>query len=388
MKKLIILAYMLIVSQLIFAEEVKSPNQKMVLNFEIENGTPVYRLSLEGHPIILDSKLGLELRDDKDLLSGFTITNIQRSSLDETWQPVWGEEKEVRNHYNEMAVTLEQKATEREMVIRFRVFDDGLGFRYEFPEQPNLIYFVVTKERTQFAMAGDHTAFWIPGDYDTQEYDYTTSRLSEIRGLMEQAITPNASQTPISVTAVQTALMMKTNDGYYINLHEAALKDYSCMHLELDDKNMVFESVLTPDVNGNMAYMQAPCTTPWRTVIAGKKAADILNSRITLNLNEPCVLENTDWIKPTKYVGVWWEMITGKSTWSYTNLPSVKLGLTDYSRAIPNGTHAANTAHVKEYIDFAAEHGMDAVLVEGWNVGWEDWFGKSKDYVYHIPTLM
>ena len=284
-------------------------------------------------------------------------------------------------------MTLNQKSTDRHILIRFRLFDDGLGFRYEFPEQKNLIYFVIKEERTQFAMAGDHKAFWIPGDYDTQEYDYTTSKLSEIRGLMSKAITPNSSQTPFSPTGVQTALMMKTNDGLYINLHEAALINYACMHLNLDDKNMVFESWLTPDAQGNKGYMQAPCNTPWRTVIVSDDARDVLASHITLNLNEPCKIEDTSWIKPVKYVGVWWEMITGKSTWAYTDdVYSVQLGVTDYSKTKPNGKHGANTAHVKEYIDFAAEHGFDAVLVEGWNVGWEDWFGKSKDYVFDFVT--
>ena len=369
-----------------FAQEISSPSGKMKLTFNLKDGVPVYQLDLNDHPVIKPSTLGLELSDGEALMSGFSIAGTKTSAFDETWKPVWGESSSIRNHYNELEVTLNQTSTQRKMVLRFRLFDDGLGFRYEFPQQDNLIYFVVKAEHTQFAMAGDHTAFWIPGDYDTQEYDYTKSKLSEIRGLIKGAITPNASQTPISATAVQTALMMKTDDGYYINLHEAALKDYSCMSLELDDKNMVFESVLTPDVKGNMAYMQAPCNTPWRTVIASKKAGDILLSNITLNLNEPCAYETTDWIKPVKYVGVWWEMITGKSTWSYTNLPSVKLGETDYSKTKPNGTHAANTAHVKEYIDFAAEHGLDAVLVEGWNEGWEDWFGKSKDYVFDFVT--
>ena len=369
-----------------FAQEISSPNGKMKLTFNLKNGVPVYQLDLNDNPIIKPSTLGLELTDGEALMSGFSIAGTKTSAFDETWKPVWGENSSIRNHYNELEVTLNQTSTQRKMVLRFRLFDDGLGFRYEFPQQDNLIYFVVKAEHTQFAMAGDHTAFWIPGDYDTQEYDYTKSKLSEIRGLIKGAITPNASQTPISATAVQTALMMKTEDGYYINLHEAALKEYSCMSLELDDKNMVFESVLTPDVKGNMAYMQAPCNTPWRTVIASKNAGDILLSNITLNLNEPCAYETTDWIKPVKYVGVWWEMITGKSTWSYTNLPSVKLGETDYSKTKPNGTHAANTAHVKEYIDFAAEHGLDAVLVEGWNEGWEDWFGKSKDYVFDFVT--
>ena len=386
MKRLLLIFVLAVGTFFSQAEEITSPNGKMKLTFDLSNGTPFYQLQLEDKTIIKPSKLGLELKDAKPLLSGFTLADSQTTTFDETWKPVWGEQSEIRNHYNELAVTLNQSATNRKMIIRFRVFNDGLGFRYEFPEQDNLIYFVVKDERTEFAMDGDHTAFWIPGDYDTQEYDYTKSKLSEIRGLMKNAITPNTSQTPISATTVQTALMMKTDDGYYINLHEAALKDYSCMHLELDDKNMVFKSVLTPDAQGNMAYMQAPCTTPWRTVIASQNAGDILLSNITLNLNDPCAYKNTDWIKPVKYVGVWWEMITGKSSWAYTNLPSVKLGETDYSKTTPNGIHAANTQEVKKYIDFASENGLDAVLVEGWNEGWEDWFNKSKDYVFDFVT--
>ncbi|WP_319501003.1 glycoside hydrolase family 97 protein [uncultured Draconibacterium sp.] len=386
MKRLLLIFLLAVGTFFSHAEEITSPNGKMKLIFDLSDGTPVYQLQLENKTIIKSSKLGLELKDAEPLLNGFTIADSKTTTFDETWKPVWGEQSEIRNHYNELAVTLNQSATNRKMIIRFRVFNDGLGFRYEFPEQDNLIYFVVKDERTEFAMDGDHTAFWIPGDYDTQEYDYTKSKLSEIRGLMEKAITPNTSQTPISATAVQTALMMITDDGYYINLHEAALKDYSCMHLELDDKNMVFESTLTPDAQGNMAYMQAPCTTPWRTVIASKNAGDILLSNITLNLNEPCAYENTDWITPVKYVGVWWEMITGKSSWAYTDLPSVKLDETDYSKTTPNGIHAANTEEVKKYIDFAAENGLDAVLVEGWNEGWEDWFNKSKDYVFDFVT--
>jgi alpha-glucosidase len=368
------------------AEEVTSPNGKMKLSFDLQNGVPVYSLKLNNNEIIKPSKLGLDLKDAESLMNGFRVADTKTTAFDETWKPVWGETSKIRNNYNELTVTLNQQSTHREMILRFRIFNDGLGFRYEFPEQENLHYFVVKAEHSQFAMAGNHTAWWIPGDYDTQEYDYTTSKLSEIKGLMQKAITPNASQTPISATAVQTALMMKTDDGYYINLHEAALQEYSCMHLELNDKNMVFESVLTPDAVGNMAYMQTPCKTPWRTIIASDNAADILMSNITLNLNEPCAYETTDWIKPVKYIGVWWEMITGKSSWSYTNLPSVKLGETDYSKTKPNGTHAANTAHVKDYIDFAAKHGFDAVLVEGWNEGWEDWFGKSKDDVFDFVT--
>ncbi|MBA0882706.1 glycoside hydrolase family 97 protein [Flavobacterium undicola] len=371
------------------AQQLKSPNQKFQMEFSLQSdGTPIYSLNYKGKVVVKPSKLGLELKNDaKSLLNDFTITDSKTSTFDEIWKPVWGEVASIRNHYNELVVTLNQKVTERQLIIRFRLFDDGLGFRYEFPSQKNLTYFVIEEERTQFAMAGDHTAFWIPGDYDTQEYDYTTSKLSEIRGLTKKATTENVSQKSFSLTGVQTSLMMKTADGLYINLHEAALINYSCMHLNLDDKNMVFESWLTPDANGDKGYMQAPCYSPWRTIMVSDDAREILASKMTLNLNEPCKIEDTSWIKPVKYVGVWWEMITGKSTWAYTDeFPTVELGVTDYSKAKPNGKHGANTANVKKYIDFAATNGFDAVLVEGWNEGWEDWFGNSKDYVFDFVT--
>lgn len=370
------------------AGSITSPNGQLQLNFSVNpQGEPVYELFYKGKAVIKPSKLGLELKNDPGLMNGFTLTDTQTSTFDETWEPVWGEVKQIRNHYNEMAVTLNQKAQDRNIIIRFRLFDDGLGFRYEFPLQKNLNYFVIKEERTQFAMAGDHKAFWIPGDYDTQEYDFTESKLSEIRGLMKGAITGNASQTQFSPTGVQTSLQMKTADGLYINLHEAALVDYSCMHLNLDDKNLIFESWLTPDAVGDKGYMQAPCKSPWRTVIVSDDARDILASKLTLNLNEPCAYEDVSWIKPVKYVGVWWEMIAGKSTWAYTDdLPSVKLGETDYAKTKPNGRHGATNENVKRYIDFAAENGLDQVLVEGWNEGWEDWFGHSKDYVFDFVT--
>ena len=370
------------------AEEVASPDGKTRLLFSLsEKGEPVYEVFYKDKRVLNPSKLGIELVDAPNLLDGFTLSDAQRNSFDETWQPVWGEEKEIRNQYNELAVTLNQPAQKRNMVIRFRLFDNGVGFRYEFPLSDNLNYFTIKEEHTQFAMTGDHKAFWIPGDYDTQEYDYVESRLSEIRGLMKEAITPNSSQTPFSDTGVQTSLQMKTDDGLYIYLHEAALVDYSCMHLNLDDEKMVFQSWLTPDALGNKGYMQAPCNTPWRTIIVSDDARDILASRITLNLNEPCAYDDTSWIKPVKYVGVWWEMIAGSSSWAYTDdLPSVKLGETDYTHTKPNGKHGANNEKVKRYIDFAAEHGFDQVLVEGWNQGWEDWFGKSKDYVFDFVT--
>ena len=382
------MALFLCAAGMLKAQNLTSPNGELQMNFSVNaQGEPVYELSYKGRAVLKPSKLGLELKDDPGLMNGFAIADVETSTFDETWKPVWGEESQIRNHYNEMAVTLNQKAQERNMVIRFRLFDDGLGFRYEFPLQENLNYFVIKEEHTQFAMMGDHTAFWIPGDYDTQEYDYTESKLSEIRGLMKGAITPNSSQTPFSETGVQTALQMKTDDGLYINLHEAALVDYACMHLNLDDRNFIFESWLTPDAVGDKGYLQAPCTSPWRTVIVSDDARDILASRITLNLNEPCAYDDVSWIKPVKYVGVWWELIAGKSTWAYTDeLPSVKLGILDYSKTKPNGRHGANNEHVKKYIDFAAANGLDQVLVEGWNEGWEDWFGKSKDYVFDFVS--
>mgnify|MGYP000015433944 CR=1 FL=1 len=391
-------------------QKLSSPDGNLEMTFTLDGqGTPTYELTYKQKEVIKPSKLGLELKkedanaktdfewtDKKDidkldiktnLYNGFEIKDVRTSTNDETWQPVWGEEKEIRNHYNELAVTLNQPANDRFIIIRFRLFNDGLGFRYEFPQQKNLNYFVIKEEHSQFAMAGDHTAYWIPGDYDTQEYDYTVSRLSEIRGLFSKAYTENSSQTAFSPTGVQTALMMKTDDGLYINLHEAALIDYACMHLNLDDKNMIFESWLTPDAQGDKGYMQTPCTSPWRTVIVSDDARNILASRITLNLNEPCKIADTSWIKPVKYIGVWWDMITGKGSWAYTDdLSSVKLGETDYNKTKPNGKHSANTANVKRYIDFAAEHGFDQVLVEGWNEGWEDWFGHQKLDVFDFVT--
>ena len=374
------------------SQQLRSPNGNFIMEFALQNdGTPTYNLTYKGKIVVKPSKLGLELKEDKNikksLLNDFTIIDKKTDSFDETWKPVWGEVTSIRNQYNELAVTLNQNETDRQIIIRFRLFNDGLGFRYEFPTQKNLVYFVIKEERTQFAMTGDHTAFWMPGDYDTQEYDYTTSKLSEIRALFVKAKNRNLSQPPFSVTGVQTSLMLKTNDGLYVNLHEAALINYSCMHLNLDDKNMILESWLTPDANGDKGYMQAPAHSPWRTIIVSDDAREILASKMTLNLNDSCKIEDTSWIKPIKYVGVWWEMITGKSLWRYTDeLPSVQLGITDYSKVKPNGKHGANKENVKKYIDFAATNGFDAVLVEGWNEGWEDWLGRSKDYVFDFVT--
>ena len=386
------------------AEELHSPDGQLTLQFTLqEGGVPAYSLCYKGREVIRPSRLGLELTGSENatfgqevrkssdprtsLYDGFHLAAAERNSVDETWEPVWGESRTIRDRHNELAVRLAQEETGRTMIIRFRLFNDGLGFRYEFPQQKELVYFVVREELTEFAMTGDHTAFWIPGDYDTQEYDYHTSRLSEIGGINRAGRQGNLSQTGFSDTGVQTALQLKTDDGLYINLHEAALINYGAMHLDLDEETLTFRSWVTPDANGSKGHLQTPAQTPWRTVIVSDDARDILASRITLNLNEPSRIEDTSWIKPTKYVGVWWEMITGKSDWSYTaDLPSVQIGITDYTKVKPHGRHGATTANVKRYIDFAAEHGFDAVLVEGWNIGWEDWFGNSKDFVFDFQT--
>ncbi|MBO7609260.1 MAG: glycoside hydrolase family 97 protein [Muribaculaceae bacterium] len=407
MKKLIILllaAMTLSATQANERQTIASPNGTLVVNFWLDNSRPTYEVLFKDKLVINPSQLGLELdsenarhefsdgtpamsRNNTSLYDGFTVTSVDRSSFDELWKPVWGEESSIRNHYNELAVTLTQAELDRFIVIRFRVYDDGVGFRYEFPAQRNLNYFVIREEHSRFAMTGNHIAWWIAGDYDTEEYLYTRSRLSEIRGLFRSTVLSNASQTQFSDTGVQTALQMKTDDGIYINLHEAALVDYPCMSLNLDDRTMTFESWLTPDSQGKKGYMQTPCHTPWRTIMVVDDARKILASRLILNLNEPCKIKDTSWIKPVKYVGVWWEMISGAGDWAYTNdVYSVKLGETDYSHMRSSGRHSANNANVRRYIDFAADHGFDQVLVEGWNEGWEDWFGNSKDYVFDFLT--
>ena len=370
------------------AQQQTSPDGNVVLSFSLKaDGTPTYKMTYKGKPVINESTLGFTLKKDEPLTNHFKVVSDSKSTFKETWKPVWGEEKEILNHYNELLVQLKQDKTNRLMNIRFRVYNEGVGFRYEFPTQKELTYFVIAEENTQFAMTGDHTAWWIPGDYDTQEYDYNESKLSEIRGLMKQSMTDNVSQFVFSPTGVQTALMMKTKDGLYINLHEAALVDYALMNLNLDDKNFIFQSHLTPDAKGDKGYLYTPTKTPWRTVMVSDDARNILASRLILNLNDPCALADTSWIKPVKYIGVWWEMITGKSSWAYTDdLPTIKLDEVDYTKVKPNGTHAANNDKVRHYIDFAAQHGFDQVLVEGWNVGWEDWFGHRKDYVFDFVT--
>ena len=391
-----VLMALLLLPLMATAQTVTSPNGNVEVKFSLDNGRPTYEMTYKGKAVVKPSHLGLELvktkhaskgMEETDLMDGFTVTDTQTSTFDETWKPVWGQTATIRNHYNEMAVTLNQPASKRNIVIRFRVYDDGMGLRYEFPQQNELNYFVIKEEHTQFAMAGDHTAWWIPGDYDTQEYETVESKLSEIRGLMKDAITPNSSQTPFSPTGVQTALQMKAADGLYINIHEAACVNYATMHLNLDDKAMVFESWLTPDAQGTKGYIQTPFNTPWRTVLVSDDARDMLSSNLILNLNEPCALDDVSWIRPIKYCGVWWELIVGRNTWSYTNeYPSVRLGVTDYKNSKPNGTHGANNENVKKYIDFAAANGLDEVLVEGWNEGWEDWAGHSKFDVFDFVT--
>jgi len=372
-------------------EVLTSPDGRLQLSFDLTNdGTPTYKMDYNNKPVIATSRLGLELKNQKSLLDGFKMERVSRSSFDETWQPVWGEQSSIRNHYNEMAVCLSQPDDNghlREMIVRFRLYDDGVGFRYEWPAQDNFTYFIIKEERTEFAMTGDHTAYWIPGDYDTQEYDYTISRLSEVREKMPAVkFSYNVSSTVFSDTGVQTSLQLKTDDGIYLNIHEAACVDYSTMHLNLDEKRMVLTSWLTPDARGDKGYLMAPCHSPWRTVMVTSTATAALDSKLILNLNEPCKLEDTSWIHPTKYMGVWWEMIVGKSSWAYSNASAVNLDSIDYKTMKPNGIHGANNDNVKRYIDFAAENGFDQLLVEGWNIGWEDWFGHEKDYVFDFVT--
>lgn len=387
MRKIILLMSIFAI-HLTMAQQQSSPDGSVILSFSLKNdGTPSYKVTYKNKPVINESTLGFTLKKAEPLTNNFKVVDTKKSTFKETWKPVWGEESEILNHYNELLVSLEQNNTKRKMNIRFRVYNEGVGFRYEFPSQKELTYFVVEEELSQFAMTGDHTAWWIPGDYDTQEYDYMESKLSEIRGLMKEAVTENVSQFAFSPTGVQTSLMMKTKDGLYINLHEAALVDYSLMNLNLDDKTFTFQSWLTPDAQGAKGYLMAPCHSPWRTIMVSDDARKILASRLILNLNEPCAIADTSWIKPVKYVGVWWEMITGKSSWSYTNdLPTIDLNTVDYTKTKPNGTHGATNENVRKYIDFAAKHGFDQVLVEGWNIGWEDWFGNKKDYVFDFLT--
>ncbi len=372
-------------------EVLTSPDGRLQLSFDLTaDGTPTYKMDYNNKPVIATSRLGLELKNQKSLLDGFKMERVSRSSFDETWQPVWGEQSSIRNHYNEMAVCLSQPDDNghlREMIVRFRLYDDGVGFRYEWPAQDNFTYFTIKEERTEFAMTGDHTAYWIPGDYDTQEYDYTISRLSEVREKMPAVkFSYNVSSTVFSDTGVQTSLQLKTDDGIYLNIHEAACVDYSTMHLNLDEKRMVLTSWLTPDARGDKGYLMAPCHSPWRTVMVTSTATAALDSKLILNLNEPCKREDTSWIHPTKYMGVWWEMIVGKSSWAYSNASAVNLDSIDYKTMKPNGIHGANNDNVKRYIDFAAENGFDQLLVEGWNIGWEDWFGHEKDYVFDFVT--
>jgi len=398
--------YILISTPVHAVEKVESPSCNLTAFFDIQDGRPVYWLLHKGDTVIRPSHLGLAVRGEKGradfnafteessittattgLMNGFVMTGSERYIRDSYWNPVWGEERTIHDSYHEMLITLKQPEKDRYIQIQFRLYDDGLGFRYIFPQQPNLNYFVIEEEHSEFAMTGDITAYWISGDYDTQEYEYTRSKLSEIRNLNEGTRKPNLSQTAFSPTGVQTPLLLKNEKGLWLNIHEAALLDYSCMHLNLDDKNMVFSSWLTPDVDGSKGHIQTDAVSPWRVIIVGETAKDILASRIVLNLNQPCKIEDTSWIKPMKYVGVWWEMITGKGDWSYTwDFPSIHIGRTDYTHAKPHGRHSANTANVKRYIDFAAKYGFDGVLVEGWNIGWEDWFGNEKDYVFDFVT--
>jgi len=387
-RKELLILFFLLMSINAAAQQIQSPDGRLSLSFALtDDGEPTYQLSFGGKAVIQKSKLGVELKDQPSSLSGFTVATADTSQKDESWEPVWGEVKRIRNHYRELAVTLEQKAVNnRKLIIRFRLFNDGLGFRYEFPEQDRLKYFIISDERTQFNLTGDHKTFWIPGDYDTNEYAYFTTKLSEVDATKGEAFKDIAVKSIIAPNAVQTPLMMKSADGLYINIHEAGLINYPAMNLMVNKQTFVLSSHLVPDALGNKAYMQASCKTPWRTVIVSDKAADILASKLVLNLNEPAKLKDTSWIKPQKYIGIWWGMHIGKYTWNYADGVSVKLDEADWTKLKPNGRHGATTENTKRYIDFAARHRFDGVLVEGWNVGWEDWFGQWKEEVFDFVT--
>lgn len=388
MKKLIFIFLFSVSLTALFGQTLKSPDGNLKMTFSLTSGgEPVYKLTYKNKPVIKQSKLGIDVKDQTPLLSGFKIAKTDSTTFDETWKPVWGEVKQIRNNYHELAVTLTQTSPkERTLIIRFRLFNDGLGFRYEFPQQPNLQHFIVKDEITQFALTGDHKTFWIPGDFDTNEYTYSTTPLTGVdASARKNSADEIATRNPIK-GAVQTPLMMKSADALYINIHEAALVNYPAMILMVDKASLTLTATLAPDAVGNKAYLQTPSRTPWRTIIVSDKAADILSSKTILNLNEPSKVENTDWIKPTKYVGIWWEMHVGTGSWFYSDDVNLILDSTDWKSLKPNGRHSANTANTKRYIDFAAKHGFDGILVEGWNVGWEDWFGQWKENVFDFVT--
>jgi hypothetical protein len=390
-KHLIILLFLCLLDiNVALAQSIESPGKKLSLSFGLTaDGEPTYQLSFGEKVVIKKSKLGIELKDQPALTKGFTVAKTDTPQRDETWEPVWGEVRRIRNHYNELVVTLRQPAlNNRALILRFRLFDDGLGFRYEIPEQDGLKYFIVSDEKTEFNLTGDHKAFWIPGDYDTNEYSYSTTKLSEVDAIAKSNSSPEISvRVPISANAVQTPLMMKTDDGLYINIHEAALVNYPAMDLLVDKQTYALSSQLVPDALGNKAYMQSPCQTPWRTIIVSDHAANILASKLILNLNEPPKFRDTSWIKPQKFIGIWWEMHVGKSTWNYSaDTGNINLAETNWASLKPSGKHGATTENTKRYIDFAARNGLDGVLVEGWDIGWEDWFGKWKEEVFDFVT--
>ena len=387
MRLISLLIIVVLLNMKILPQQISSPDSKLILTIKLnKNNELLYNLVREGKDVIKDSKLGIDLLDQADLLNGFKIDTIVTSSYFEEWSPILGEVDTIINNYNQMRVTLIQPNEKRTMIVTFRLFNDGLGFRYEFPVQDNLKYFTVLEENTQFALSGDHKTFWIPGDYDSQEYTYTTSLLSEINSGTGKNVDEISVKTIPGNNFVQTPLMMKTNDGLYINIHEAALLDYPAMYLVVDRNNFLLQSHLCPDAYNNKAYMQTPCKTPWRTIIVSDKAEDILSSKLILNLNEPTKFEDVSWIKPKKYIGIWWGLHVGINSWNYADISNIKLGAIDWKSVTPNGKHGATTENTKRYIDFAAKYGFDAVLVEGWNVGWEDWFGAWKEEVFDFVT--
>lgn len=379
------LLFFVIITPFAMAQKLNSPNNQLELKVGVNKiGRPYYTLNYKNKPIIQTSFLGLTLKQTNTLAADFEIKNHSIKTVNEKWNPVLGEHKEIINHYNELTVELLQKPTQRKMNIVFRLFDEGLAFRYEIPIQEKLNYFVISDEVSQFALTEDYKAFWIPGDYDSQEYAYNETKLSEIDVTKLDMNNGIGMKGPMTKSRIQSPVMMKSSSGIYVNIFEAAVVNYPIMHLDVDTSTFLMQSHLVPNAIGDKAYLQAPANTPWRTIMVSDDARTILSSKMTLNLNEPSKIEDTSWIKPMKYVGIWWEMHVGKATWDYAGSQNAQMA--QDAELKPTGKHGATTENTKKYIDFAAKHGFDGVLVEGWNVGWEDWFGNWKENVFDFVT--
>lgn len=367
------------------AQNIASPSKNLILSFQLtKEGTPRYSVQYKNRTIVSESNLGIKLKETTSLDANFKIDSIGQKSVNEIWHPVLGEQSNVKNNYNQLKVSLSQTTTNRRLNIIFKVYDEGVAFRYEFPKQSNLNYFIISDEKTEFNLTGNHKTFWIPGDFDSQEYPYTESKISEINTDNIDRNNGIGLKSIAGKSIVQSPLMMKSEEGVYVNIFEAAVVNYPVMHLDVAPEKYQFSSHLVPNAIGDKAYLQAPCVSPWRTIMISDDARDIVSSKMIFSLNEPCKIEDTSFIKPMKFVGVWWEMHIGKSTWDYAGSQNAQNAADGQLK--PSGKHGATTENTKRYIDFAAKNGFDGVLVEGWNTGWEDWFGNWKENVFDFVT--